>query len=109
MSLNETKTALIVEDDLGIAEFYQVFFKIAKGYEAHIADINNLEKYTQHYDFIIFDGLNGGCFDLYDKLKGKRKVICTGDINIFKKAQEKNIEVFLKPTYIGKILDGKND
>lgn len=102
------KKALIIEDEDVTADTYRVF--LAEDYIIFTAKNREEGKkyYSERFDLIIIDGLNGDCFELYDKLNGEFKVICTGDEDIVRRAKEEKKKVFKKPFYIENILKQMN-
>jgi len=99
------KSILIVEDDLGVLEIYKIGLKI-EGYKGKFASSKEqAEKYlNENFDYAILDGLEGDCFELYNKVKAQKKFIVSGDQSILDKCEEKGLKYFLKPISLSEIL-----
>ena len=60
------------------------------------------------YDLIISDGLEGGCFMLYEAVRGKHKgdfVVFSGDDRNKKQANELGIPFFAKPGDLKSLIE----
>jgi len=54
---------------------------------------------------IILDGLYGGCFELYEKLNAKKKVIYTGDVDIHREVKARGWESHLRSEGISSLIE----
>jgi len=91
------RTALVVEDDDFMREEYATILE-DKGYQVSSAiEMDKLKQYAKReFDLAIIDGLEGRCFDAYDIIKAKRKMIITGSDRLFEEAKNRGIEAYDK-------------
>lgn len=102
----ETKTALVVDDESVTRESQRDFLIMVGGFDVTTAPSREeaLEYNNQKFDLLLMDGLKGDCMELYSEINAGRKVIITGDVEIFEEAQKREWEVYLKPFYLGEII-----
>lgn len=91
------KTVLIVEDYLGLAKAYELLLK-DKGYETTIATSAReaLQYKERQFTLAVFDGLEGQCFEVIDKIRAERKIILSGDDLIVSRAKKMGLEAYDK-------------
>jgi len=103
------KTLLLVDDDRQILDIYARLLK-RLGYDVSTAGcVKDVEQYHERdFDIAIIDGLNGGCFDVLNIVKAKRKVIYSGDNRIVKEAEGlTGVEAYCRRVDLVKILRGE--
>ncbi len=104
-------SVLYVEDDKMWRDTLQRNFRrdlcpdvdVADGYASALDAVER-----RAYDLIISDGLEGGCFTLYEAVRGKHKggfVVFSGDDRNKKQADESGIPFFAKPGDLKRLVE----
>ncbi len=102
------KKILVVEDNKTSMKVYENYLSWIGGFKMYRA--SSVKETEQNYsrekfDCAILDGLEGACFGLYPQIKADKKIIITGDTDIFEKCKSENIASHLKPICINELED----